>query len=176
MHLILLPGNSVKNRVWISKVGQSLSELFDGTRILEYLHWDGKGGMIDLDAEAERVADLVSDLKEYVIFAKSAGVLLALKCVYEGRLEPSRGIFVGSAIGMGKRLGLDVSAWATACTFPTLWIQKTDDPAISFPRLREFVEKTEIENAVLKEMAGNDHEYAEINELNALVRDFMAGP
>lgn len=103
MHLILLPGNSSKNKTWIQEVESDLGELFNSTYIHYYMHWEiGDGNsLMNFDMELERLAGVVKENPDYVIFAKSAGVILALRGICEGILSPKRCFFCRSCCDLG---------------------------------------------------------------------------
>ncbi len=173
MNLILLPGNDKSNREWIDMVETSLSPLFDHTAVHYYDHWWSEGGEIDLEVELDKLAVTVSQFDTYVIFAKSAGVLLALYGIFEGILDPEVCIFVGSAFPWGKAQGYDLDNWLINYAVPTLFIQKTDDPALSFEGLRLLLLDRNVSGNILKEIPGDGHEYENIGQLRELTEGFV---
>jgi hypothetical protein len=50
--------------------------------------------MIDIDHEFEELSKTVQGMDEYVIFAKSAGTILASKGIVAGVLNPVSNVFV----------------------------------------------------------------------------------
>jgi len=173
MELLLLPGNSLRNREWIRTVERSLEDLFSSTHVLEYQHWGTGEKLIDFEVELKELEKLVEGIEDYAVFAKSAGVLLALNAVYEGKITPKKCIFVGSAIGMGKKMGIDFEKWFRNFSIPTLWIQKSEDPAMSFAGVREFVKGLGVRGGEFVEISGDDHVYLEIRELHGHIEKFV---
>src|SRR4030042_6785686 len=102
MNLILLPGNTPGNKNWIEEVEQSLKPNFSSTNIQFYRHWQTGDDLVDLDHELEELVDKTSKLSDYLIFAKSAGVVLSVKGICEGKIKPGWCVFVGTPILWAK--------------------------------------------------------------------------
>jgi hypothetical protein len=174
MHLVLLAGNSKLNKEWIEDVESSVKELFDSTYIHYYKHWDDENAkLLDFDLELSRLQKELEGKEDYVIFAKSAGALLTLRGISEGILNPSKCVFAGVAVNWGLSKGLPVDTWLEAVHVPSLFIQKTDDPAISFEELREFIRAKGVENFTMIEQEGDDHHYGDLELLKKEMRDFL---
>jgi len=174
MKLILLAGNSSSNKTWIEKVENILKPFFEETRIQYYKHWSSGAELIDFDDELLALQNLVSDFSEYIIFAKSAGALLALKGVKEGAIKPSKCIFAGTAINWGKANNFDVDAWLNKYSVPTLFIQKTSDPTCSYQELEMILKDRNITNFNIKEITGDDHSYDDMEMLKEEVASFIS--
>lgn len=179
MDIILLPGNSIKNKEWIEEVEQAIKPDFNATRIQYYEHWkDGRGWkesgrMIDFDLELEKCIGTVESLGEYAIFAKSAGVLFALKGIAEQKISPVRCVFAGTAVHFALRLNLDIKKWLKVCTVPVLFVQKELDPAMSFNDLGEFLRTAGVQDYKMHEIPGHDHHYGDIKGLKDLIIEFI---
>lgn len=179
MDIILLPGNSIKNKEWIEEVEVAVSSDFSNTHIQYYDHWkDGKdwkdgGKTIDFGLELEKLTRMTGSSGKYAIFAKSAGVILALKGMAEKKINPARCIFAGTAVHFALRLNLDIKRWLMVCTVPVLFVQKELDPAISFKDLGEFLRTAGMKNYKMHEIPGHDHHYGDVEGLKALIAEFI---
>jgi len=173
MDLVLLSGNSIENKEWIEEVDRVVSLGFNSTYVQYYDHWEKGGKMIDFDVEMEKLVDAVESLDKYSIFAKSAGVLLALRGIAEKKINPAKCIFAGTAIYFGLRLKLDVKKWLKACTVPALFVQKELDPAISFKDLEVFVRTAGMKNYKMQEIPGHNHHYGDTGELKKFITEFI---
>lgn len=174
MNLILLPGNDKLNKSWIDSVDRQLSLMFKETAVHYYDHWWASDEQeIDLAVELDKLAATVEQYDSYVIFANSAGVLLALYGIYEGVLNPEVCVFVGSAFSWGYARGFDIDNWLINYSIPTLFIQKTDDPANSFADIQQIILDKNVTNFSLKEIPGNDHYYSDIDQLQELLEGFV---
>lgn len=174
MKLILLPGNSKENKVWIEEIEATFKNIFDSTKIQYYEHWNKKEeNLIDLGLELENLVDMVGENKDYIIFAKSAGVLLALRGIYEKVICPRKCLFVGTPVFWSRNKKFDVDLWLKNYSLPTLFIQKTNDPMISYIELMKVLEGRDVENYKIVEVAGNDHHYENVQELKTLTVDFL---
>lgn len=173
MDLILLSGNSIKNKEWIEEVDHAVSSDFTATHIQYYDHWEKGEKMIDFDVEMEKLTKTVDPLEEYSIFAKSAGVLLALKGIYEGKINPARCVFAGTAVRFALRLGFDIEMWFGRCSVPTLFIHNALDPAISFEELEVWLKMSEMRDYKIQELHGHDHNYGDVNSLKKFITEFI---
>ncbi len=175
MTIFLLAGNSISNKDWIEAVAAKLSPELQ-TEILYYDHWQSGEELINLDLELEKLVAMTNGVEEYAIFAKSAGALLALKGVEEGKLKPIKCIFAGTAVGWGKARGLPVDQWLGGeknSTPPTLFIQKEDDPAIGTADLEQLLTQLGRENYKLKIIPGSDHSYDDLDLLKKEIEDYL---
>lgn len=173
MQLILLPGNSKSNKDWIKQVKDSLNDLFDSIKIHYYQHWKTGESIIDLDYELQVLAYKAKGLDNYIIFAKSAGALLALKGVYEKKLRPCKCIFVGTPILWAKHYNFDVDLWLENYSLPGLFIQKSNDPAMSFKDLKKYLAQRKVKNHEIIEIPGNTHNYEDLQKIKLLVEKFV---
>lgn len=173
MKLILLGGNHKSNREWIEEVEKATRHMFDSTKIQYYDHWEERAGNIDFGKELKRLISNAKRLKNLVIFAKSAGTMLTLKGVYKREIFPERCVFVGTAVNWGKACGLDVDTWLEKFSVPTLFVQKREDPAISYADLQALLVQKNVANFKTIRVAGDDHHYGDIKELRKLIREFI---
>lgn len=176
MKLILLAGNSLKNKEWVQQVEASLRDLFTSTYIHEYRHWmSGSDDFINMDMELERLKSYLTSqpAEDYIVFGKSVGTILALKGIHENMLSPKKCIFVGTAIGFAKGIGANLDLWFTNYATPTLFIQKTRDPAINFVDLKKILEDKHVSGYVLVEEPGEDHFYGDLQALRRSIEPFV---
>lgn len=171
MNLILLGGNNVGNKKWITAVEKLFKPYFK-THALHYKHWTTGSEWINPDTELKRLARLADKLKDYVIFSRSAGTMITLMGGSKGLIKPRQCVFVGLAIKWSEYYDPDYDSWLRDFTIPSLLIQKSQDPAISCKKLRTFLRKRKFEDYKLKEIPGNDHYYGNIEELRNLTVGF----
>ena len=172
MKLILLPGKDKSDQPWVQEVDAALRERFDSTTIQDYVHWQKPdGAVIDFDGELEKLVKVAES--EHIIFAKSAGVVLTLKGIYEGVLQPKKCIFVGTPHVWCRQNRIDVSQWLQDYATPTLFIQKTRDRAGSSAWLQRHLERQGVKNYEFVELPGKDHDYANVEELKRLIMDYL---
>lgn len=172
MNLIILPGNSIKNKTWAEALKTALESQFDSIYIQQYSHWETGEKFLDLEQEINTIMKLTNDLKNYIIFAKSVGVILALKAISEKKLTPSKCIFAGLAFSWAKLQNIDIILLLKYYGISTLFIQNQNDPAISFQELSKLLKKLEVRDYQLTKFSGNKHEYEDIEALNNLITRF----
>jgi hypothetical protein len=97
-HLIVLPGNSQKNKAWGELMLAEYAAQFDSAFMLEYDHWVSGEATINFMREEEKLRAHITTLPadiEVVLMAKSAGSLLAFLAIYHGAILPNYCIFFG---------------------------------------------------------------------------------
>lgn len=172
MILFLLGGKSVSNQKWIEKVDKLVNRDFEKTVIQYYDHWKTGIGDIDVEKELKELEEKTRDVSDWVVFAKSAGALVVLKGIYEKKLSPKKCIFIGLALHFGRVIG-DIDTWLKDYSVPTLFIEKTNDPACSYSELLEILEKSNAKNYSTKEISGDDHEYDDIEMIKDEITTFF---
>lgn len=173
MNLILLAGTSIKNKNWIEEVEKNLKPLFNKTYIHYYQHWLFNSEAIDLENESKILSQKSKSLKEYVVFAKSAGAILALKGIKEGKINPEKCIFTGMAIYFARENNFNIEEWLNNYSVPTLFIQKTNDPAYKFAKLKKLLEDKSVKNFSLLEIPGDNHSYNDMDLIKKEINEFL---
>ena len=125
-HLVVLPGNSIKNQSWGIRMASHYMEHFDSIHIAEYEHWKTGKANIDLALEEKNLQEHVASLPketQITVLAKSAGSILTFLAVKSGAINPSYCVFFG--------IPMD---WAAVDVFYGKWTFLTDFtcPAIAF--------------------------------------------
>jgi hypothetical protein len=174
MHLLLLGGNHKSNKEWVEEVEKGIKHMFDSTFIQYYDHWEEKAGNIDFANELKKLIKNSENVKDLIIFAKSAGTLLTLRGVYEKKISPKKCIFVGTAIYWARSCGYDIDSWLRNFNVPTLFIQKTKDPAISYEDLLKLIQAVNVTNFRISKIVGEGHDYKDIREMTKLIREFIS--
>jgi hypothetical protein len=175
MDIVLLPGNDKSNKVWIDAVDVETRGLFTHTIVHYYDHWwkEGSGLVLDIDSELERLATQLDGVGRSLIFAKSAGVVLALYGIYEGVLDPEVAVFVGTPIQWARDQGYDVDNWLINYSLPTLFIQQEHDPAVFANDLETFLSEKNVTHHMLRSIPGSDHRYSDVAQLVAFMKEFV---
>lgn len=174
MHLILLPGNDKANKEWIEAVASQLSALFESTYIQYYNHWSKPSSSIHFEQELEKLIAYASNQKEYCIFAKSVGVLLTLQGIEMEKLFPQKCFFVGVPLEFARSKSPPVEKLFSNFSIPTLFLQKTADPAMSYSDLEIFLKQQKVQNSRLFEISGNTHRYEDIGKIVREIIAFMS--
>lgn len=69
--------------------------------------------------------------------------------------------------------GINISEILKNFEIPTLFIQKTHDPAYSYGDLVKLLESLNVKNFKTAEIAGDDHHYENIEALRELIKSFI---
>lgn len=176
MNLLLLPGNSPRNKPWIHEVATQLAPLFSRCFVHEYEHWDNGRDFISFNQELGLLGPRVKDFGDYAIFAKSVGSILALKGTFEHTFAPNACILVGIPLPFIKKFDVAMSDWLHACPVPLLIIQNRNDPAGSFEDVKAYVGAAQPTSPCqLVELPGSDHDYSNLPRLTQAIQNFIAG-
>ncbi len=135
-HLVVLSGNSLKNKAWGESVLDHYASRFDSSYMQQYDHWESGASNIDFVAEQTKLAAHVATLPpdtEIILFAKSAGSLLALLAIYQGVIHPVRIVFFGMPLDLAAP-DLFKDSWEPLSTLalPAIAFHNIDDPTTSY--------------------------------------------
>lgn len=177
--LIVLPGNSIKNKAWGEAVVTRFGPVFDDAYMQSYDHWESGAEAIDFEREAEKLRDHVvgggPDV-QYFVFAKSFGSILAFLSVHRGYISPVKCVFFGIPLNLVDEQNIWNGDWSALETFtvPALAFHNQDDPVASFSFTREKLMKYSVASVTLVPLDADDHGYTELEEYADRVEAFLA--
>jgi hypothetical protein len=174
--LIVLPGNSIKNKVWGESVIEQYGSRFDSVFVLVYDHWESGEQNIDFATEIEKLRAHVAVLQpgtNVYLFAKSVGTLLAFMTIAEKVVAPVRCIFFGIPFDLAAT-DLFKDAWGVVDTFyiPALAFHNVEDPTTSFSFTKEILE-SHVPTVTLMATNEADHWYGDFEEYNKTIMPFL---
>ena len=149
---------------------------FDSAFLLEYDHWTSGEPTINFAVEEAKLATCASALPlcaEIVLFAKSAGSLLAFTAIGHGVLNPVKCVFFGIPFDLAAENHFKDN-WGDVANFtiPAIAFHNTTDPTTSF----EFTKDTLAEhNPAITLVATNepDHWYGDTLIYNRTIIPFL---
>lgn len=165
MNLLLLSGASVRNKKWIEEVEDSCKSHFDKTYVQNYQHWDNQEMDFSLEIELNELRKLSFVNESYIVFAKSAGSILACSAISQGMLHPNRCIFAGFPLEMVKNYNLPADAWLSSVKNPMILLQNEFDPLGSYIEVASYITKVNNANITIHKLPGNTHDYKDIPKL-----------
>lgn len=143
-HLVVLPGNSLKNKAWGELVASHYGLQFDSVFIMEYDHWESGEANIDFTCEAGKLEAHITTLPvgvEITLFAKSAGSLLALKVIQQKMFIPKQAVFFGMPLDLAvDNLFKDSWSAVSELTIPTIVFHNEADPTTSYEFTKSILE------------------------------------
>jgi len=87
--LIILGGNSIKNKDWVINCREYLKETFPNIDSLNYNHWnDPENSKVNISIESEKLIEKINETEDFIILAKSIGILISLTTIIENKLAP----------------------------------------------------------------------------------------
>ena len=176
-HLLVLPGNSIKNRTWGEVMLNHYGPRFGSARMVSYEHWETGAPLIDFDVELVKLRELQTtplfDADELVIIAKSAGSLLAFVAHDEGVLKPSQAIFFGIPFDLAAR-DIFQDDWSAVANFsvPALAFHNEQDPTAGY----RFTTATLAEHTPhikLITTTEKDHWYGDTDTYDTYISEFL---
>lgn len=168
MEIILFAGNSLQNKKWIETVNTSIKEIFDKTTVHYYHHWQTGKEMISFTKELEELKKY--NLKECLVLAKSAGIILTLKGIKERTINPKKCFFIGTPLNWCKENNIPIEKLISHHKIPTVFMQNKHDPACNSNHLKEWLTLNKIANYKFIELEGNTHNYLDINKIKQEIK------
>lgn len=173
MHIIYLSGESSHNKTWIETVKSNFDSFSDG-QVLYYDHWQTGEKWTNLQKESEKLVELVKEKKDYFVFAKSIGSVLALKNIFEKTLNPKKLIICGHPYRIAEKENIPIDEYLKSLTVPTMFIQNEFDPVYSFEELEKTLkENGPVDYHLIKNRGNNTHEYGDYENLSQIVTKFF---
>jgi predicted alpha/beta-hydrolase family hydrolase len=166
--MLLLPGQSVANRVWLSEFKEALEAgLNRPIQTVEYPWWNNSGLVPNLD----QVAASLTAFQPKILIAKSVGTLISVKAILQNSIQPDLIVFIGLPLkAMPKDDACLIQQFLQDCNVPILIIQQADDKLGSFAEIQHFFRGRFVE---YQEVSGNDHLYDDYSRMTKLISDFI---
>ncbi len=176
--LLILPGNSQRNKAWGEACAQYFLDWFDVVYVQNYNHWSTGEQRIDFEAEIEKIEITVDDNQneagDWYVFAKSVGSLLALEAFADGAIDPKKAVLFGMPLDMAAK---DIYAedWSALQEFtvPSMAFHNIDDPTTSHDftvaKLQQYGSYFTIVST-----EGDTHDYLDFNDYESYIKDFLA--
>lgn len=176
-HLIIFPGNSIKNKAWGELMSGHFSSQFDSTFILSFDHWESGEANINFDREEEKIRQHIVTLPadtEIVLFAKSVGSLLAFLAINHGALMPTHCVFFGIPFNLAAEQ-LFKESWKPVdlFTIPAIAFHNVEDPTTNY----EFAKESLAAHAPhIKLITTNeaDHWYGDVATYDSVVINHLS--
>jgi hypothetical protein len=174
-HLVVLSGNSPRNRAWGEGCVAHFGSRFDSVYMQEYDHWARNSKDIDVELELAKLAEAVKSLKgEVYVLAKSIGSLLILLAIQRGTLSPEKCVFFGMPLELAAE-DLFNGDWSALSEFstPAIAFHNDEDP-ISYPYTKNALFEHGSGSIELITRKGDNHDYLDFAEYDAKISEFLA--
>lgn len=176
--LVVLPGNSPKNRAWGKGIVDYYGGIFDAVHMQLYDHWETGDEVINFDAEAEKLKQKVSqdnEEYEYYVFAKSFGSILALLATHRGCIRPKKCVFFGLPLNLVKDEEALINEWSILKSFsiPTIAFHNEDDPVADYTFTKTTLTELNVSTIALIVTEGDNHSYTEYEVYEDRIKGFL---
>lgn len=167
MRVTGLPGVKAETENWMRDLFLALQEVPIDFEICRYRHWSGNHA-----ADARYEASMVAERSVDLVVAKSLGTFIATLAFDSFRFKPKQAIFIGTPLGRHSEGNYELLL-KFLNEVPILFIQQTSDFNGSYIELASIVDNHQ--NATLVEVSGDDHLYADIDELQKIIMPLFSG-
>lgn len=180
MKAVILGGEKPRNEEWANRVVESTKWLFAPREVFRYLNWqeEQSRAKIDVIGEVARLKEhLAAEEDQYVVIAKSAGCWVLLKALQDQAIVPARVILMGLPVDFKHDQIASTDALIQGYAGPpALFIQQKGegDPANGSVALRQLVEDSQLENARVIGIPGEDHHYNRLDTVTSLISVWLA--
>ena len=174
MNLLLLSGNSLRNKPWIYEVQTSLSDLFTDSFVHEYNHWITGQEAINIDTELSTVPTEAENLKPYCIFAKSVGSVLTIKGMTANQLQPTAVLITGLPLRYIEKEMLPITDWLQTVDVPMIIAQHDKDPLGSYKEVHDLIMHLGNESISTIQLPGDTHDYKDLAKLKKLMSTLIS--
>lgn len=172
-YLIILGGNSLKNKHWVQKMSKNLKLDYPSVEFY-YSHWKENLQDINFEKELKRLIKFIKENKitNYSIVAKSAGFVLSLKGVTNNTLLPRTIVGYGLPVEYSSYRKIDLNYLIKASSERTniICIQADEDPQGSF----ELVKKITLDTIPIWNIKDNSHNYDKFKQMANIAKAFIA--
>jgi hypothetical protein len=175
-HLIILSGNSLKNKGWGELMLAEYGPQFDSAFMLAYDHWVSGEANINFATEEAKLVTHVASLpadEEILLFAKSAGSLLSLLSIYHGTLTPARVVFFGMPLDLAAG-NMFKDSWEplSSLSMPSIAFHNIADPTTSYEFTKDAL-ATHNPAITLITTHESDHWYGDTNSYHTHLQMFL---
>ena len=175
-HLIVLPGNSLKNKAWGELMIETYASQFDSSFMLEYDHWASGAANIHFEREEEKLRAHVATLStgtEIVLMAKSAGSLLAFLAIHHSAVSPSHCVFFGIPFDLAA-MDLFKDNWTPIDSFAlsAIAFHNVEDPTTSYEFTASMLE-THAPRIALITTHEADHWYGDVHTYQPHITEIL---
>lgn len=170
MNLILLSGNSVRNKDWIHEADLAIQALFTDTFVQNYKHWESGQPNIDLEAELAALRTTVAAIEQpYGIFAKSIGMVLSTQAIEKGIIKPAFLLYMGAPLGYIETSYPTFARVLANAQLPLVIMHNEHDPVGSSSAVQAYLSNTltdSLPGYTYIETVGSTHDYQDYTLLS----------
>ncbi len=167
-NIVILGGNTSNNLDWLKKIKNLYKT--DNVYELAYTHWN-TDKELDFELELSKLKDIVEEIDDYVIIAKSVGSIISLMGIKEGFLKPSKLMILGFPLGYIKRKNVDIEPLINNGIKKTkiMVIQQKNDPIGTYDDVRNILSDVIKVNRI----PGHYHIYSNFKVIKPILDEFM---
>lgn len=167
--LIILGGNNSRNIEWLKKMKCTYKKEYD-VLTMYYDSWIDNSS-IDFNVELVKLQELVKNMKDYIIIAKSAGSILSLMGICNKMIIPKAIIIMGLPLVFAENndINLEYMLEKVKQLCKVLIIQQKNDPLGKSSDVRKILS----DGIKLEQINGNYHWYGKYEEIKLIIDGFI---
>ena len=160
--VILIGGNGLNNRKWALEIFDSFSGISSDLQILYYKHWENqdKEAVINLNVESERLYEILKQSQDFIIVAKSVGIVLTMKTILKYNLKPKFCLFLGFPKYWLDEKQIEYLDLIKNFTYKYVLVQNNNDPYCSIQDAKALFQNNSKHIEII-ERDENSHNYDE---------------
>ncbi len=160
MEIVILAGNSIRNKDWAEELARNLKSA--GTcYVQQYKHWQTGEKNIDSEYEIKQLVDYLKNKKDYILVGKSAGALIIIGALVEKAVSPIKCILMGVPFDKDGPNALSLMEAIASLKVRVEFVQNKEDPYCSAEAIKKMLESLRLTNYSFTETEGNTHEYTD---------------
>ena len=171
--LIILGGNSPKNKDWIKEMNKYLKWDYSTVEFF-YSHREEKFEDINFEKEIKKLSKVIKDseISTYSIVAKSAGFMLSLQGVAGNLLTPSAIVWYGLPIEYSTYRKIDLKPLLEIASKKThiICVQAEEDPQGNVNQVEDLVSGI----IPILSIKDNTHNYDQFKQMANSAKNFIA--
>lgn len=172
-YLIILGGNSLKNKHWVQKMSKNLRLDYPSVEFY-YSHWEENLQDINFEKELKRLAKSIKEnnITNYSIVAKSAGFVLSLKGVTNNTLSPRTIVGYGLPVDYSNYRKIDLNYLIKASSEKTnvICVQADEDPQGGLGLVKKII----LDTIPIWNIKDNSHNYDNFKQMVNIAKAFIA--
>jgi len=139
-----------------------------------YDHWQTGENNLNFEVELKKLKALTKGKKNYSIFSKSIGSILALNAIYNKIINPEEILICGHPYKLAKELDFPIDDYLKSLTIPSVFIQNEFDPLCSYEELEKVLKNNSPINYFLQKNPNIEtHDYDDYQNLVKIAEFFF---
>ena len=175
MKLILIQGFDKCQKIWIDNILKYFDLYFND--IILFKHTKDMSKIInesDINIEADKLNRIINKFDDdYVIFAQTTGIFVALKLITKTKKKPVKCMFLDIPIIRARINNISINKLLKNYDINTLFIQNKTSPDYELEEIELYLNEQKTKNYNLVELNTTPESICDIKTFNYFFRNYM---